>query len=134
MRAASFETYVGFGDFRFYALRVARAHLVAGFGRIHWIDASAIIAAPSPALVESEAGIIEHMNDDHADALDLYASRLLGRSGNGWRMTGIDAEGCDLRREGETARLDFETHIEDAEAARRELVRLVKQARSKETT
>lgn len=133
-RHPSAETYVGFGDFRFYALRMTRAHLVAGFGRIHWIDASAILAALTPALVESEAGIIEHMNDDHADALDLYASRLLGRSGNGWRMTGIDAEGCDLRREGETARLDFETHIEDAEAARRELVRLVKQARSKETT
>ncbi len=133
-RHPSAETYVGFGDFRFYALRMARAHLVAGFGRIHWADASAILAAPPPALVESEAGIIEHMNDDHADALDLYATRLLGRSGTGWRMTGIDADGCDLRREGETARLDFETRIEDAEAARRELVRLVKQARSKETT
>lgn len=133
-RHSSAEAYVGFGDFRFYALRMARAHLVAGFGRIHWIDASAILATPPPALVESEAGIIDHMNGDHSDALDLYAIRLLGRSGTGWRMTGIDAEGCDLRREGETARLDFGAPIEDAEAARRELVRLVKQARSKETT
>lgn len=131
-RHPSAETYVGFGDFRFYALRMARAHLVAGFGRIHWIDAPAILAPPPPALAESEAGIIGHMNEDHADALDLYAARLLGRSGTGWRMTGIDAEGCDLRREGEVARLDFTTRIEDAETARRELVRLVKDARGKE--
>ena len=133
-RHPSAETYVGFGDFRFYALRMARAHLVAGFGRIHWIDASAILAPQPPALVESESGIVEHMNEDHSEALDLYATRLLGRSGAGWRMTGIDAEGCDLRREGEVARLDFTTRIEDAEAARRELVRLVKDARGKERT
>lgn len=133
-RHPSAETYVGFGDFRFYVLRMTRAHLVAGFGRIHWIDASAILSSPPPALVESESDIITHMNDDHADALDLYATRLLGRAGTGWRMTGIDAEGCDLRREGEVARLDFSTRIEDAEAARRELVRLVKDARGKETS
>ena len=133
-RHPSAETYVGFGDFRFYALRAARTHLVAGFGRIHWIDASAMLDRPPPALVESEAGIIEHLNDDHAAAIDLYATRLLGRSGAGWRMTGIDAEGCDLRREGEVARLDFSNRIEDAEAARRELVRLVKDARGKETS
>ncbi len=131
-RHPSAATYAGFGDFRFYALRMARAHLVAGFGRIHWIDASAILAPPPPALVENESGIIEHMNEDHADALDLYATGLLGRSGTGWRMTGIDAEGCDLRRDGEVARLDFSTRIEDAEAARHELVRLVKDARGKE--
>jgi len=46
-------------------------------------------------------------------------------------MTGIDAEGADLRREGEVARLDFATRIDDADAARRELIRLAKEARAK---
>lgn len=133
-RHPSAETYVGFGDFRFYALKTSRAHLVAGFGKIHWIDAGDIIETPPSPLVEREADIVEHMNDDHADAVGLYATRLLGRAGNGWRMTGIDAEGADLRREGEVARLEFSTRIEDADAARRELVRLVKEARAKETS
>ncbi len=133
-RHPSSETYVGFGDFRFYALRPARAHLVAGFGRIHWIDAGDILEAPPPALAGREADVVEHMNDDHGEAVDLYATRLLGRSGDGWRMTGIDAEGADLRREGETARLEFSTRIEDADQARRELVRLVKEARAKEVS
>lgn len=133
-RHPSAEAYVGFGDFRFYALRPMRAHLVAGFGRIHWIDVGEILETPPAALAERESDIIEHMNEDHADAVGLYATRLLGRSGDGWRMTGIDAEGADLRRDGEVARLEFPTRIDDADAARRELVRLVKEARAKETS
>lgn len=133
-RHPSAEAYVGFGDFGFYALKLARAHLVAGFGRIHWIDAGEILETVPAALIERETDIVAHMNDDHAEAVGLYATRLLGRSGDGWRMTGIDNEGADLRREGEVARLEFSTRIEDAEAARRELVRLVKEARAKETS
>lgn len=133
-RHPSAEAYVGFGDFRFYVLSFARAHLVAGFGRILWIGSDQILAPPPAALVEREADIVTHMNDDHADAIDLYATRLLRRTGSGWRMTGLDAEGCDLRREGETARIEFSTRVEDAEAARRELVRLAKEARTKEAS
>jgi len=128
-RHPSAERYAGFGDFRFYALRAARAHLVAGFGRIHWIEASALLDAPAEALTAREADIVGHMNDDHGEAIDLYATRLLGRAGTGWRMTGIDPDGCDLRCAGETARLDFPTRVADADAARRELVRLARAAR-----
>jgi putative heme iron utilization protein len=34
--------YAGFADFRFHRLVVERVHLVAGFGRIHWLDAAAL--------------------------------------------------------------------------------------------
>jgi putative heme iron utilization protein len=128
-RHPSAARYVGFGDFRFYGLRAACAHLVAGFGRIHWIEAADLLDAPAETLAAREADIVAHMNDDHGEALDLYAGRLLGRAGTGWRMTGIDPEGCDLRRANETARLDFPTRVADADAARRELVRLANQAR-----
>ena len=40
------------------------------------------------------------MNEDHADAVQLYAGKLLGLAGSDWRMTGIDAEGIDLRQAG----------------------------------
>ncbi len=133
-RHPSAEAYVGFGDFRFYALRPTRAHLVSGFGRIQWIDAGDILDTAPSALVEREGDIVEHMNEDHAEAIGLYATRLLGRNGGAWRMTGIDPDGADLRHEGEVARLEFSTRIEDAEAARREFVRLVKEARAKESS
>lgn len=39
-RHPSAGLYAGFGDFRLYRMTISRAHLVAGFGRIHWIDAA----------------------------------------------------------------------------------------------
>jgi hypothetical protein len=123
--------YAGFKDFAFYRVAATRAHLVAGFGRIHWIEAVDLLldVRDSAPLAESEPEIIEHMNADHADAVQLYATRLLGQGGEGWRMTGVDPEGADLRRGGAVARLPFEQPVHDAESARMELVRLVKHAR-----
>jgi len=122
--------YAGFKDFNLYRVETARAHLVAGFGRIHWIAGEALRGIAAPALAAAEAGIVEHMNADHADALDLMIRVLAGRLGEGWRMTGIDAEGCDLRRGGEIARLDFAAPVRDPEAARAELIRLTGAARA----
>ena len=123
--------YAGFRDFNLYRVTVARAHLVAGFGRIHWVDAADVMLDQSEAgdLAEREAGIVAHMNDDHADAVQLYAQALLGRAGDGWRLVAIDPDGCDLRRGAETARLGFQSMVHDAAAARGELVRLAKEAR-----
>ena len=70
------------------------------------------------------------MNEDHDDAVQLYANRLLGAEGEGWRITGCDPEGCDLRRRGDVLRLDFDKPVRDAETARVELVRLGKRARA----
>lgn len=124
------ERYAGFKDFGLYRVVPERAHLVAGFGRIHWIERSGLLTIASAALAEAEAGIVAHMNEDHADAIQLYAAKLLGFTGGGWRMSGCDPEGCDLRRGAEVARLKFGQLVQDAAAARNELVRLVKQART----
>ena len=122
--------YAGFRDFHFYRVTLERAHLVAGFGRIRWLEAAELLRVPTPAgLPESEAGIVRHMNEDHADALQLYAQKLLGLSGSDWRMTGIDAEGLDLRRAGQVARLPFDAPLASAAEARKVLVALVGRAR-----
>ncbi len=128
-RHPSAEMYAGFGDFAFYHLAVERAHIVAGFGRIHWLD-DYTYAGETGRLIDAEAGILEHMNTDHTDAVQLYAQKLLGCAGDGWRLCGIDAEGCDLIREQTLARLNFGRTIATADDARAELVRLVKQARA----
>jgi putative heme iron utilization protein len=121
--------YADFKDFAIWRVAVERGHLVAGFGRIHWIAGAALLDRAAPALAEAEPGILAHMNADHADAVDLYARALLGRDGAGWRLTGVDAEGCDLRLGGRVARLDFPARIADAEGARAALVALVQAAR-----
>jgi putative heme iron utilization protein len=123
--------YAGFGDFNFYKVTLERTHLVGGFGKIRWIEPGELRAVPAlEELAESEEGIVAHMNGDHADAVQLYASKLLGVPGAGWTMTGIDAEGIDLRLKGEVARLPFETPMTDAAQARAVLVSLVAKARN----
>lgn len=122
--------YAGFKDFHFYRVAVERAHLVAGFGKIRWLTAAELGATPANGLVDAEEGIVNHMNEEHADAVQLYAGKLLGLGGSGWRMTGIDAEGIDLRRSGQVARLAFEAPLSAASEARKVLVALVGKARA----
>jgi heme iron utilization protein len=131
-RHPSAGLYTGFGDFHLYRVAVERAHLVAGFGRIDWIEAADLLPAGIGALAEVEADIVRHMNEDHRDAVQLYAHALLEREGEGWVMTGVDAEGADLRRGGAVARLDFAAPVQDAQEVRTELVRLVAEARQKQ--
>jgi len=123
------SVYAGFKDFAFYRVVVERAHLVAGFGRIHWIEGRDLLGRIEPALAAREAGIVEHMNSDHADAVELYATVLLQQPPGSWLMTGCDPEGADLRCGARTARLDFGQVVTDADGARAELVRLVRKSR-----
>jgi heme iron utilization protein len=129
-------SYAGFADFHLYRVAIERGHLVAGFGRISWIDGAELrFTAEAGELAAAEAEIIAHMNNDHADAVALYAGRLLRREGAGWRITGIDPEGIDLRRDHETARLDFRDFIEagsalDPAGARQALIALAERARA----
>ena len=122
--------YAGFKDFGFYRIEVERAHLVGGFGKIRWIGAAELAPPQAGGLAAAEAGIVEHMNADHGDAVQLYAAKLIGLAGDGWRMTGIDSEGIDLRRAGTVARLAFEVPLRAASEARKVLVALVGKARS----
>jgi putative heme iron utilization protein len=126
--------YAGFRDFHLYRVLVERGHLVAGFGRIEWINGGDFLFQPDAgALAAAETEILRHMNADHSDTIAHYACGLLGRTGTGWRMTGIDPEGIDLRCDGGTARLDFAAPILSpvltVEAARAALVQLSAAAR-----
>jgi putative heme iron utilization protein len=130
-RHPSAALYAGFKDFGLYRLHVTRAHLVAGFGRIHWIDAATLLGPATDVswLREHEPSILEHMNSDHAATIDLYAERLLGLNGAGWRLTNVDCEGADLRRDGVVARLDFPAPANGLDAVRQSFVALAQSAK-----
>lgn len=124
------ERYADFADFGFYHMSIDRAHLIAGFGRIHWIEGENLRIEPSEQLVAAETDVVAHMNDDHADAVQLYATKLLGCGDGDWRMTGVDGEGADLRFRDQVARLPFDCRVQDSTDVRKELIRLVNKARS----
>ena len=74
------ELYAGFGDFSFWRLDAVSAHLNGGFARAADLQAADVMTDISGAadLLEAEASAVEHMNADHADAVRLYATKLLG--------------------------------------------------------
>ncbi|MEE2698475.1 MAG: DUF2470 domain-containing protein [Pseudomonadota bacterium] len=119
--------YAGFGDFSFWRMKIYRAHFVGGFAKAIWFDASEVQKNLDSGIdCDSEKNILSHMNDDHADAIDHYANALLGRCGKGWKMTGVDPDGVDLRLGGRTARLEFNEPVNSLSDVRNELVRLAK--------
>lgn len=131
------EVYADFADFAFWRLDVERAHFVGGFGRIVSLAREDLLmtdVASSSALIGAEADIIGHMNADHADAIELYATRLLGAQPGPWRMTGIDPLGVDLVLAGEGLRLDFDHPIRTPSEARTLLSALARAARDGRTS
>lgn len=101
--------YAAFTDFGLFRLAPETAHLVAGFGRIHAVPSAELLvdAGDAAAFAEAEAGVIDHMNEDHADAVALYATRLLGRRAGSWTAVAADPDGLDLALEDEVVRLAF---------------------------
>jgi heme iron utilization protein len=129
----SAETFVDFGDFSFFRIRSTGTHLVAGFGRILDLKPKAFLTDVSDcsALLEAEPGAIEHMNADHREAMNLYATRLLGAEAADWRCTGCDPDGIDLQAGAQTLRLDFPERVTSPGELRKMLVRLADEARAK---
>jgi putative heme iron utilization protein len=129
----SAEAFVDFRDFSFFRIRPAGAHLVAGFGRIVDLKPEQFLTETSDAgaLLEAEQGAIEHMNADHRDAMNLYASRLLGAEPADWRCTGCDPDGIDMQAGPTTLRLDFPERVTGPGELRKMLVRLAGEARAK---
>jgi hypothetical protein len=128
----SAEGFVDFADFSFFRIVPSGAHLVAGFGRILDLKPEQFLTdiSQSKGLIEAEAGAVEHMNADHRDALNLYATKLLGGASGDWHCTSIDPDGIDLQAGEVTLRLDFPERVTGASELRKMLVKLAELARA----
>jgi putative heme iron utilization protein len=126
------EMFAGFADFAFYELKLKGAHLVAGFGRIVDLKPQDLLTdlAGAEAMVDAEAGAIEHMNADHADTCRLYATKLLGAPDGDWRCVGCDPEGLDLQHERVGLRLPFPQRVTQPGVLRAVLKQLADRARA----
>lgn len=126
------ELYADFPDFSFWRLALEGAHYIGGFGRIVDLAASDLLVSleGADALLEAEPGILAHMNEDHTDAIALYALAFTGGDPGPWRMTGIDPDGCDIALGPDGRRIAFSTRVLTPGDARKELVRLAEEARA----
>ncbi len=125
------ELYADFADFSFWRVAIAGGHLNGGFARAATLSAADLATDLSGAepLVEAEAGALAHMNEDHREALELYATKLAGASPGAWRTTGLDPEGIDLMLGDQTARVAFPERVNHPKELRLVLRNLADRAR-----
>jgi putative heme iron utilization protein len=115
--------YLDIGGFRFHTIEPRHIRLIAGFGSLHWLSGKEVLAEKLP-IAEAESDIIHHMNADHHGNLIDYCRHFHNIETEVVQMIGIDCDGFDLRVSDEVYRIEFETEIRDARAARAKLVSL----------
>jgi putative heme iron utilization protein len=131
--------YIDFGDFAFYRLDVESIRYVGGYGRMSWVDPARYADAEPDPLVGAAAGIIEHMNADHADAQVLYCRHLLNRpETTEATMSAVDRYGFEMiavSPAGRAAvRLGFPQECRTGDDVRQAMVALVAEARARAAT
>jgi len=130
--------YIDFGDFTFFRLTVRSIRYVGGYGRMSWVDAEGYAAAEPDPLVDAAAGIIGHMNADHAEAQVLFCRHLAGRpETTSASMSAVDRYGFELIAVSDAGRaairLGFPEPCATGEQVRAAMVALVRKARAKAT-
>jgi putative heme iron utilization protein len=127
--------YDSFNDFGFWSLSVDSLRYIGGYGRMSWVSGADWAAAQPDPIAPHAAAILEHMNQDHADALPLYC-QAFSRAGQvpSATMTGIDRYGFEMSvptAEGpRPVRVAFPAPIATKSDARRVLVALLQKARA----
>ena len=128
--------YADFRDFGFWKLHVDSVRYIGGYGRMSWIGKAEWQAAESDPLGPSAAGILAHMNTDHADALVIYCKAFSKATEiTSATMTGIDQYGFEMSAktsEGpRPVRLAFTRRVSTPEDARDVLISMLNDARIK---
>jgi hypothetical protein len=132
-RHANSKYWVDFEDFAFYRLDVVDIYYVGGFGVMGWVAASEYGSSQADPLADAMAGIIQHMNADHKDALVLLAGKFAGIQAQEATMTAVDRLGFHVRVKTADgmrgARIAFPREVRNAAETRSVLVEMVREAR-----
>tara|TARA_B100000700_G_scaffold331095_1_gene461356 strand:- start:2810 stop:3631 length:822 start_codon:yes stop_codon:yes gene_type:complete len=126
--------YVEFEDFDFYCLQVESIRYIGGFGRMSWVDKEDWFSSEPDPLESYADDIIEHMNDDHRDAMVIMCQKMSQAvDTTDATMVSIDRYGFEMSAvtsDGDRPiRLAFDNQVTDSEEARKEIIALVQRAR-----
>jgi heme oxygenase (biliverdin-IX-beta and delta-forming) len=131
------QYWVDFEDFAFYRLDIRDVYFVGGFAAMDWVSPEAYLAARPDPLAEAGAGIMAHMNRDHADALLTFARVLGGVEADEVSMTAVDRLGFKLRvRSGDrlqSVRIAFPREVTLADESRGVLIEMLRDCRQRTT-
>ena len=77
----------------------------------------------------SEQSAVDHMNEDHGDAVANYAAHYAGITDGQWLLTGIDSDGIDLADGDRVLRIFYPEPLTVPRDAHMRLVHMAKEAR-----
>jgi putative heme iron utilization protein len=126
--------WADFEDFGLWRLELVDLYFVGGFAAMDWVTAADYAAARPDPLADAAAGIVEHMNRDHADALVVYARHFAGEEADEATMVTVDRLGFKLRlRSGQrlsSTRIAFPREVTTAAQSREVMIAMLKDARA----
>jgi heme iron utilization protein len=122
--------YLDFPDFSFWRLEPRKIHAVAGFGRIETMEPEEVFLPAQDETAALLEGAAQHVNEDHADMVQLYAEKLAGATSGGWRVTTVDCDGFHIEKEGQVRRICFDEPALSPGNLRQAFVALSAKARS----
>jgi hypothetical protein len=109
------------------ALEPQAVEVSGPFGRAE-LPAAALLLA-EPAWRSEEAGILEHMNEDHEDSMLNMCRHYFGHEAASARLLAVDPEGLHVRTEGGTFYFPFDQRCDSHEDVHQATVRLARTAR-----
>jgi heme iron utilization protein len=125
--------WVDFEDFGFWRLELIDVYWVGGFGAMDWLPVPGYASARPDPLAGDAAGILEHMNQDHGDALITLARVLAGEQADEARMVAVDRLGFTLRllggSGGRSCRIAFPREVTSAPMCREVLIEMLRDCR-----
>ena len=131
-RVPKSDGYFKTHDFGFWRMRdIKKVRYIAGFGRICWFNGAHLLKGVPDDLAAASEGAIEHMNEDHLDALELICRAHHKIEPENVRMTGLDSRGFFMQHDGVPSILytSFGKEI-DADDLRIAMVKVTKDART----
>ncbi|MDZ7823272.1 MAG: DUF2470 domain-containing protein [Ahrensia sp.] len=125
--------YADFGDFSFFRLAIKGASLNGGFGRAYNLnEADLKMSGDIDGMRQMEESAVAHMNEDHSDAIALYAAVLGGAKAGKWHLATMDTEGMDLVLGDQCCRIFYDEPLASAGDLRKVLKQLADAARAKQ--
>jgi putative heme iron utilization protein len=130
----SAKVFAEFGDVSLWTLEIERVRWVGGYGTMGSASAEDYLAAAADPTAERAAHAVEHLNEDHADALLLMVQQLGGYpDAVRAQCTSIDRHGLDLAvftpRGVAPIRIGFAQPATEPDGLRGATVELTKRAR-----
>jgi heme iron utilization protein len=132
-RHANATYWVDFEDFGFWRFEPADLYFVGGFGAMDWVAAAEYMTAEPDPLADVAESILQHMNEDHADALLAYARAFAAEPSDEATMVSVDRLGFKVRlRTGERVhgiRVPFPREVTTAGQCREVFIEMLRNLR-----